>query len=137
MLNPQPMAVCNIRLRFGITGRSEVMSLVYRIQSRQDRTRGAYRPHLYGDRNPDVVERLHRKHRDYEAGGKHPTPLVDVGRDIVKGTEYSGCVSAAALLRWFRGFIPDLLRAGYKIVALNDVTITAVGEFQVLFTFNT
>lgn len=113
------------------------MDLVYRIQSKQDRTRGAYRPHIYGDCNSDVVNRLHREHHDYQRGGKHPTPFIDMGRDIKKGVEYSGCQSAAALLRWFRGFIPDLLRIGYEIVALNNVTITAVGEYQVLFTFNT
>jgi len=66
-----------------------------------------------------------------------PTPLDDMGIEReVEQNEYCGCSSAADLLRWFKGFIPDLLRAGYEIAALNDVTITAVGEFQVLFTFN-
>lgn len=110
------------------------MSLVYRIQSKQDRTRGAYRPHIYGDRNPDVVNRLHEEH-GYGNDDKHPPPKQDIGRDG-KHNEFSGCAAAADLLQWFKGFIPDLLRAGYEIVALNDVTITAIGEFQVLFTFN-
>ncbi|KKN21077.1 hypothetical protein LCGC14_0929030 [marine sediment metagenome] len=112
------------------------MSLVYRIQSKQDRTRGAYRSHVYGDDLPDIVHRMRNTHHDYQCGGKHPTPLADTKRYIYKH-EFCGFNSAADLLRWFKGFIPDLLRAGYEIVALRDVTVTAVGEFQVLFTFNT
>lgn len=109
------------------------MNTVYRIQSKQDRTRGAYRPHIYGDKNPKVVNRLHKEHQCYDDG--HPSPYEDIGR-YTKLNEYSGCESAAALLRWFKGFIPNLLQAGYEIVVLRNVTITAVGEYQVLFTFN-
>jgi len=108
------------------------MGIVYRIQSKQDRTRGAYRPHIYGDEKPTVVcdlEYAHGYDGDIE---HHPTPSQDVKRCIEKH-EHCGCSSAASLLRWFRGFIPDLLRAGYEIVALRNVTITAVGEYQVLF----
>lgn len=96
---------------------------VYRIQSKQDRTCGAYcyTPLLYTMHRPD-----------------QPTPLDDVGikREAKRREEFCGCASAVSLLRWFRGFIPDLLRAGYEIVALHDVTITAVGEYQVLFKWN-
>ena len=106
---------------------------VYRIQSKQDRTRGAYRPHIYGDKNPDVVKRLHKKHCG--RGDGHPSSYEDIGRGM-RLNEYSGCATAASLLRWFRGFIPDLLRAGYEIVALCNVTITAIGEYQVLFEWN-
>jgi len=106
---------------------------VYRIQSKQDRTRGAYRSHTRNEPQPDVVHRLHREHSDYHCGGKHPSPKNDINRDIIEGKEHCGCPSAASLLRWFRGFIPDLLRAGYEIVALRNVTVTAVGEYQVLF----
>ena len=132
------MANCNVRaLEVVTTGWPELMSLVYRIQSKQDRTRGAYRPHIFGELNPEVVSRLHEEH-GYGNDGKHPSPHedIDISRDGKSG-EHSGCATAADLLRWFKGFIPDLLRAGYEIVALRDVTVTAVGEFQVLFTFNT
>jgi len=127
------MTVCEIRLRFGSTGRSEVMSLVYRIQSKQNRTRGAYHAHRKLDVDPNVVKRMCRCHAE---SNKHLSPYFSsIGRDL-RPNEFCGCESAAALLRWFKGFIPNLLRAGYEIVALRDVTITAVGEYQVLFTFN-
>jgi len=106
--------------------------IVYRIQSKQDRTRGAYRtPHQQAP-CPDVLYRMYAAHMDYERGGKHPEPKADIGRRM-ESDEYCGFNSAADLLRWFRGFIPDLLRSGYEIVALRDVTITAIGEKQVLF----
>lgn len=95
---------------------------VYRIQSKQDRTRGAYNhtPLLYTMHRPD-----------------QPTPFDDVGIGrFVEWGEFCGCLSATSLLRWFKGFIPDLLRAGYEIVALHNVTITAIGEYQVLFKWN-
>jgi len=108
---------------------------VYRIQSKQDRTRGAYRtPHQQAPQ-PDVLRRMYTAHMDYERGGKHPEPKADIGR-FIKSDEYCGFNSAADLLQWFRGFIPDLLQAGYEIVALRDVTITAIGEKQVLFKWN-
>jgi len=110
---------------------------VYRIQSKQDRTRGAYDigGRMSGVR-PDVVSRMHDAHGDWN-DAKHPIALQDIGikRDVRLG-EYHGFSSAAFLLQWFRGFIPDLLRAGYEIVVLCDVTITAVGEYQVLFKWN-
>ena len=106
--------------------------IVYRIQSKQDRTRGVYEVGRWKNR-PDIVEQLHDAH-GFGDDKKHPSPYGDIGigRDARHG-EYAGCPSAASLLRWFRGFIPDLLRAGYEIVALRNVTITAVGEYQVLF----
>lgn len=110
------------------------MSLVYRIQSRQDRTRGCYDVGHILDVRPDVVERMHDTH-GYGKDDEHPSPYQEFMRDPRYG-EFSGCATAADLLRWFKGFIPDLLRAGYEIVALRNVTITAVGEYQVLFTFN-
>ena len=68
------------------------------------------------------------------SGNTHPDAMEDIGieRDL-ELNEFHGCATAAALLRWFKGFIPDLLRAGYEIVALHDVEVTAVGEYQVLF----
>lgn len=96
---------------------------VYRIQNKQDRTRGAYSytPLLYTMHRPD-----------------QPTPLDDVGieREAKWQEEFCACKSAVSLLRWFKGFIPDLLRAGYEIVALTNVTVTAIGEYQVLFRWN-
>lgn len=113
------------------------MSLVYRIQSRQDRTRGAYDVGHKLIVRPDIVERMHDAHGDWD-DTKHPIASQDMGiKRHPRHGEFHGCATATDLLRWFRGFIPDLLRAGYEIVALCDVTITAVGEFQVLFTFNT
>lgn len=92
--------------------------IVYRIQSKQDRTRGAYK---YGPLT--------------RWDNETPTALEDIGRSP-KRDEYHGCLSAAQLLRWFRVFIPELLCAGYEIVALKNVTITAIGKYQVLFTWN-
>jgi len=98
------------------------VGVVYRIQSKQDRTRGAYN-------HTPLLCTMHRPDQ--------PTPLDDMGIEREsEWEEYCGCASAAALLRWFRGFIPDLLRAGYEIVALRNVMVTAVGEYQVLFKWN-
>ncbi|MCK5615779.1 hypothetical protein KAR91_78675 [Candidatus Pacearchaeota archaeon] len=112
--------------------------IVYRIQSKQNRTRGAYDVgHKLGVR-PDVIENMHEAHGfapRHDNIDTHPPPHEDIGR-WMKSDEHCGCPSAASLLRWFRGFIPDLLRAGYEIVALCDVTITAVGKYQVLFKWN-
>lgn len=106
---------------------------VYRIQSRQDRTRGAYHGHVFGKHKSHIVSRMCTIHSDNE----HPCPYFDIG--INRGAERGECCgfnSAADLLRWFRGFIPDLLGAGYEIVALRNIMITAVGEYQVLFKWN-
>ena len=111
---------------------------VYRIQSKQDRTHGAYDVGRKLNIRPNVVKRMHKAHDfgfQHDDVDMHPSPREDFGRQI-KSDEYSGCATAASLLRWFKGFIPDLLRAGYEIVALHDVMITAVGEYQVLFKWN-
>ena len=109
------------------------MNIVYRIQSKQDRTRGAYSSLTRSESCLDVVNRMCCK-----LIMKRPTPPNDNGINRhTEPNEHCGFNSAADLLRWFRGFIPDLLRVGYEIVALQDVTITAVGEYQVLFKFNT
>ena len=106
---------------------------VYRIQSKQDRMHGAYCVEHRYDR-PDVVKRLHNTH-DFGSDKNHPSPYEDCNHRIQRN-EFSGCASAASLLRWFKGFIPDLLRAGYEIVALRNVTVIAVGKYQVLFKWN-
>lgn len=114
------MAVCNVRaLEVATTGRSELMSLVYRIQSKQDRTRGAY---TAGWKYIGMTRNKHPQ----------PTPHEDTGR-YISPNEFCGFASAADLLRWFGGAIPAMLRDGLEIVALRDVTITAVGKYQVLF----
>ena len=110
------------------------MSLVYRIQSRQDRTRGAYSMLTKHEPYSQIVDDMCYEHDMQQ--DNHPQPHNDKGIDKRNGNEYCGCATAADLLRWFKGFIPDLLRVGYEIVVLQDVTITAVGEYQVLFTFN-
>ena len=131
------MTVCNVRaLEVAATRRSELMSLVYRIQSKQDRTRGAYNSHTKHFQHADVVNRMTREH-DNDQHDKHPAPHRDVGITVRNPNEFCGCATAADLLRWFKGLIPHLLRVGYEIVALHDVTIMAVGEYQVLFRFNT
>ena len=94
--------------------------------------RGVYRSHTYREAVSEVVHQLLDAH---SGSPEHPTPFNDVGRGLSKD-EYCGFDSAIKLLQWFKGFIPDLLRAGYEIVALNDVKVTAVGEKQVLFKFN-
>ncbi len=107
------------------------MSLVYRIQSKQDRTRGAYDVGRELPVRPDVVERMHDAH-GFSDDKTHLSPYQEFSRSM-EYNEHCGCATAADLLRWFKGFIPDLLRAGYEIVALCDVEITAVGKYQVLF----
>ena len=96
------------------------MSLVYRIQSKQDRTRGAYW---------DLGLLAHKRN-------KYPQPLpendVGIDRELQKD-EHCGCKTASDLLHWFGGAIPDLLRGGLEIVALYNVEVTAIGEYQVLF----
>ncbi len=107
-------------------------SLVYRIQNKQDRTHGPYDVSLKMGIRPDVVARLHDAHG---TDSEHPSPHKDIGRSIEKN-EYCGFATAVGLLSWFRGFIPGLLRAEFEIVALNNVTITAVGGYQVVFKWN-
>ena len=107
---------------------------VYRIQSKQDRMRGAYSSLAAGEQCLPIVRQMMREHDNNQHD--HPVPHHDKGITGRKSFECCGCPSAAALLRWFRGFIPDLLRAGYEIVALRNVTITAVGKYQVLFKWN-
>lgn len=112
---------------------SKDMNIVYRIQLKQDRTRGAYDVGHKLNIRPDIVQQMHDAHGDWN-DAEHPTVSQDMGiKRYMEHDEYTGCISAADLLRWFRGFIPDLLQAGYEIVALHDVEITAVGEYQVLF----
>ena len=110
------------------------MGIVYRIQSKEDRKRSAYRSHASFEKAMPAVERLLKAHIS-DDDHEHPTPKCDTGRNP-KFNEHCGCDSAAKLLRWFRGFIPDLLREGYEIVALHNVIVTAVGEKQVLFKWN-
>lgn len=106
---------------------------VYRIQLKENRMCGAYCVR-YRYNRPNIVKALHKAH-DGHKDNNHPSPYKDCNHRMQRN-EFSGCVSAADLLRWFKGFIPDLLQAGYEIVALTNVTITAVGEYQVLFTWN-
>ena len=108
--------------------------IVYRIQSKQNRTRGAYSTHPNQSYHK-IVNNMAEQHRECS---QHPSPAFDagIGFHSFDCTQYCGFDSAASLLRWFKGFIPDLLRAGYEIVALHDVTITAVGKYQVLFKWN-
>ena len=110
--------------------------IVYRIQSKQDRTRGSYHSAKYDVGDGSMIDQMHFEH-SHSANNIdiHPAVYEDIKRDM-KHNEYSGCATAADLLRWFKGFIPDLLQAGCEIVALRDVTITAVGEYQVLFKWN-
>ena len=93
---------------------------VYRIQSKQNRTRGAYWIHPFINLNGTCPR---------------PVPTADIGIEREpEPHEYCGFDSAAALIRWFRGSILMLIRIdGCEIVALRNVTITAVGEYQVLF----
>lgn len=94
--------------------------VVYRIQSKQDRTRGAYWVHPFMSSKNECPR---------------PTPDQDKGieRDPTPD-EYCGFNSAAALIRWFRGEILGLIYVdGCEIVALHNVTVTAIGEYQVLF----
>ena len=116
---------------------------VYRVQSRSDRTRGAYCSPLALEPSPKIVKEMAFQHNKFWVEGiakgvnNHPGPSDDYGINRnMRLNEHCGFDSAAKLLRWFKGFIPELLRAGYEIVVLQDVTVTAVGEHQVLFIWN-
>ena len=96
---------------------------VYRIQSKYDRKRGAYGMHPFINLN-----------------GTCPRPVprndIGIGREP-KPYEYCGFNSAAALIRWFRGSILELIyQDECEIVALTNVIVTAIGEYQVLFRWN-
>lgn len=107
---------------------------VYRIQSKQDKKRGAYTSHTSISCCLDMVNIMAAKHTGCIT---HPSPSNDIGISrYVMSDEFCGFDSAVKLLRWFRGFIPDLIRTGYEIVALSNVEITATGEYQVLFKWN-
>jgi len=101
---------------------------VYRIQHKTDKYRGPYCIKYINNR-PDIVERLHKAHGNSKF---HPSPFEEFHRSPYFG-EFCGFASASDLLRWFKGFIPDLLRAGFEIVRLNNITVTAYGKYQVLF----
>jgi len=102
--------------------------VVYRIQHKTDRHKGAYYVRYINNR-PDIVKKLHEAHGNSKF---HPSPFQEFSRPTNQ-YEFCGFASASGLLKWFKGFIPDLLRAGFEIVRLNNVTITAYGEYQVLF----
>ena len=107
---------------------------VYRIQSKQDRTRGAYCSHIHGKAKSGIVYNMMHNHNQDTDG--HPLLYQDnIAHQRISG-DYCGCASAADLLRWFKGYIPALLRAGYEIVALNDVNIVEIGRHQLLFNWN-
>lgn len=113
------------------------MGAIYRIQSKINRERGPYHSHKLGESYSAAVKRLLKEHGDWN-DLEHATPEKDKGIDReLHSDEHCGFDYAAKLLQWFKGFIPDLLRAGYEIVALyNDsITVTAVGKRQVLFTW--
>jgi hypothetical protein len=105
------------------------MDTVYRIQSKANKEAGAYS--VWPCPISDKMAKAHN------GNITHPQPKYDKGieRSIQVAREHCGCETAEDLLRWFKGFIPDLLRAGFEIVKLTNVTITAYGSYQVLFTF--
>lgn len=109
---------------------------VYRIQSKQDKRRGCYGSLTMFSNRSEIVRKMLLEHGDWRDETR-PPPTGDAGIErYMESDEHCGFDSAAKLLRWFRGFIPDLLRAGYEIVALQNVEITAIGEYQVLFKWN-
>lgn len=105
------------------------MNTVYRIQFETDETIGAYSFWQH-----PVCGRMSKAHNTCN---DHPSPYQDIGMigHDVKPDEYCGCETPAKLLKWFKGFIPNLLQAGFEIVKLTNVTITGRGEHQVLFEF--
>lgn len=104
---------------------------VYRIQSKQDKTRGAYSRHYENKPFATVVKCMMEDHN--QDTDEHPLLHQDGIKPYRAGNDYCGCASAAQLLRWFKGYIPRLLRAGYEIVVLNNVKIVAIGKHQLLF----
>lgn len=111
---------------------------VYRIQSKQDKKCGAYTAPVLNKLAMTIGSEMRNAHTNCTGEfATHPSPYYDKGIErFIKSDEHCGFDSAAKLLRWFRGFIPKLLQAGYEIVALQDVEITAVGKRQVLFKFS-
>lgn len=106
---------------------------VYRIQSKQDKRRGAYGSLTSDEMRPQLIQTMIDAHSNMFT---HPEPHEDGIYRYPNVEEHCGFDSAVKLLRWFRGFIPNLLRAGYEIVALQNVEITAIGKHQVLFKWN-
>lgn len=111
-----------------------IMAKVYRIQSAQDRTRGAYSSVIIWQEYTETCNNMTDQHSGVQED-IHPTPTEDTIGRHPQVDEYCGFATAADLLRWFRGWILLLLKDGYEIVVLDDVEITAIGEYQVLFKF--
>ena len=102
---------------------------VYRIQFTEDCEVGAYTANF-----PVCCEMANEHSND---PNYHPAPINDTGIDrFINPDEYCGFTEPAQLLKWFRGYIPQLLQSGFEIVCLTNVTITAIGEYQCLFEFN-
>ena len=104
---------------------------VYRIQSKYDRNRGAYSSLAAGEPYLPIIDEMIIEHTADTDG--HPLIGWDSITHQRTSNDYCGCKSAADLLRWFKGYIPHLLRAGYEIVAFNNVKIVAIGRHQLLF----
>lgn len=105
------------------------MTTVYRVQEKHNKRLGVYQGNI------KVVEKLLTRHTDFEGvNARHPTPFNDSGiARRAKAHEYCGFISMTDLFKWFGGFIPELLKSGFEIAVLNDVIVTAIGEYQVLF----
>ena len=105
--------------------------IVYRIQSKYDRKRGAYSTLTKRAKYLPIIDKMIIEHTADTDGH----PLIGWDGIIHRRTsdDYCGCISATGLLRWFKGYIPHLLRAGYEIVTLDNVKIVAIGKHQLLF----
>ena len=108
--------------------------IVYRIQSKYDKKRGAYSTLIKRAKYLPIISEMIDEHTADTDG--HPMIHLDGIAHWRTSDDYCGCISAADLLRWFKGYIPHLLRAGYEIVALNNVKIVETGKHQVLFNWN-
>jgi hypothetical protein len=105
---------------------------VYRVQDKQGN--GAYcRNILYpiGFEN-EISDMVHRHDVERET---HPTPSEDRGLwRPPQHEEKCGFISIASLKQWFsREEIIMLAAAGFQVVKIKNVEITAIGRKQVLF----
>lgn len=70
----------------------------------------------------------------YRHGGdtrNHPSPYIS-GRHIMDDNELCGFRNMQQLYRWFGGYLPGLLRNGYKIVKVNG-TLKYSDPYQVAY----
>lgn len=104
---------------------------VYRIQHKETKE-GPYNGNLAYSK-PYLIE-MSDRHK--ASGDRHPHPRYDapIGRGS-NDEEFCGFNSMEQLQEWFTGDeLSELSGLGFEVVCLEDVTVTAIGDKQILFT---